>query len=419
MADTSTTFQAALKQWYTKDKLEELLFKDNPLWQKIKKKTDGAGLPYYRDPLLIAPSGGVSSDFTRAKLVGNSTSSTVSEFQVTRLDNYSMNSVDDVVVLASQSSVAAFIKASSVMIDSTLYNLARDISIAMYRDGWGTRGQIAAGSSVTGTTLQLAQPSDATNFERGQQLDVATNKGDAGKAYGSSGNPLIITGIDRLTGTLTFQYNVNDATNGIPTIAAGDWIYLAGDAKTTKTKLTGFAGWLPTETVTSTPFFGLDRTLDVQRLAGTKVDGTSMSTIEALNAGAIQASRFGGKLSDYFVSFKTYQNLINSLEGKVRYVDNKGPGKVGFTSIVVTTSRGDVMVTPDVNCPDSVMYGVQLDTWSIVSLGDPIYQIGSDFGDGLKFRASTDRDAWEIRYRFTGAMMTNAPGYNVVVTLPT
>ena len=416
MADTTQTFAAALKQYYTKDKVEELLFKDNPFWKLVKKVEDGSGLDYYRTPLLISPSGAVSSTFSAAKSGGAATASGMKEFQVTRLNNYSINTVDDVVVLASKGSAAAFIEASKVTVESTLYNLGRDIAIAMYRDGWGTRGQIAATSSVTTTVLTLSSASDSTNFELGQRLDVAHNLGDAGKAYGSSGLPLIITGIDRLAGTLTFGSNVNDAATGIPTIAVGDYIYLAGDAKTTRTKLTGLAGWIPSGTVTSSLFFGLDRTADVQRLAGVKVVGTSMNVMEALNAGAVQTNRFGGKVSHFLMSFPTFQNLVNSLEGKVRILDHKD-GVVGFTAVEVLTTRGPAMVVPDINCPDNAIYGLQLDTWKVISLGNPMYEIGSEFGDGLSFRALTDSDGWELRYRFTGALTCNAPGYNCVITL--
>jgi hypothetical protein len=416
MADTTTTFQAALKQYYTKDRIEEILFKDNPLWKLVAKVEDGTGLDYYRVPLLIAPSGAVSSQFNNARLGGTRVASGMQQFQVTRLNNYSINTVDDVVVLASRGSAAAFIEASKVTVDSTLYNLGRDISISMYRDGWGTRGRILAGSSVTGLTLTLSVASDGTNFEVGQGLSVAAAKGNAGKAVGTSGNPLIITGIDAVNGVLTFGFNVNDATNGVPTIAAGDWIYLDGDAQTVQTKLTGLDGWLPTSLASNDSFFGLNRTINAQRLAGTVVDGTSMSVIEALNAGSIQANRFGGKVSHFFMSFSTFQNLVNSLEGKVRIMDHKD-GVVGFAAAEVVTSRGVAMVVPDVNCPTNRIYGLQLDTWKVISLGSAIYQIGSSFGDGLTFRALEQSDAWQIRYRFTGALTCNAPGYNCVISI--
>lgn len=418
MSDTTVTFQAALKQYYTKDRIEEVLFKDNPFWKVIAKVTDGTGLDYYRVPLLIAPSGAVSSQFIAARDGGAATASGMKEFQVTRLSNYSINTVDDVVVMASRGSAAAFIEASKVTVDSTLYNLGRDIAITMYRDGWGTRARIAAGSAVNTTVLTLSQASDATNFELGQRLAVNANKGDAAKAKGTSNLPLIITGVDRILGTLTFGSNVNDAATGIPTIAASDWIYLEGDAQTVKTKQTGLAGWLPlpSELAATPSLFGLNRSADVQRLAGTYVDGTSMSSIEALNAGAIQANRFGGKVTHFFVSFNFFQNLVNTFEGKVRIMDHKD-GVVGFAAAEVITSRGKAMVIPDVNCPADKVYGLQLDTWKIISLGDAMYQIGQSFGDGLTFRALTDSDGWQIRYRYTGALTCNAPGFNCVISV--
>lgn len=419
MAETETTFLAALKEYYRPDKVEELFYKKNPFYQLVKKDLQGAGLPYYRVPLITAPSGGISSQFANAQAGSAANSSGTNEFKVTRLYAYAINQVSDIAIMASQGNINSFIEAQKVTMDSSLNNLSRDISIAMFRDGWGTRGRIAAAAAVTGATLQLESVSDASNFEEGQRLQVNAAKGNAAKAYGSSGLPLIITGVDRDTGVLTFGSNVNDAATGVPTIAAHDWIYIDGDAQTTKTKLTGLDGWLPTTAPGgSDDFFGLNRSIDTQRLAGVRTNAVGANIVEALNAGATRVSSVGGSVSHFFMSFNSYNNLVNTKEGTARIVSHTNDNDVGFKGFEVLTTTGTAMVVPEINCPDDRIYGIQMDQWSLISLGDPTAPIGTGkFGDGLTYRMRDTSDNWELRYRFSGGLACKNPWYNTVISI--
>jgi hypothetical protein len=416
MSDTITTFTQALKEYYSPDVVENLIIKDQPFYGLVKKDNNFTGKDYYRVPMIWAPNAGVGSVFTSAQANALATSNSVNEFQVKRVRTYSFGYIDAELILAADGKASAFVDAAKLTVDNIIVNLSRDIGIAMFRDGWGTRGQIKAASAVSGTTITLSQASDAFNFEVGQRLDLsaATGSGASKKAYGSSTNPLIVTGVDRDAGTLTFAYAVNDATNGVPTIAAGDYIFLQGDISTSKIKLSGLAGWLPdTMPTTGDSFYGLDRSVDT-RLAGLRLDASGgLTLIEALNKAVTKVSSVGGRADTALVSFPKYADLINALEGKVRYVEH-GEGDLGFTGIQVLTSRGAVDILPDINCPDNRMFVLQLNTWKLCSLKEDIHRISED---GLEMLRAASADAFEIRYRFSGGLACTAPGYNCTVKL--
>lgn len=414
MTDTITTFTQALKEYYSPDMVENLIIKEQPFFAKVKKDNNFTGVDHYRVPLIWAPSAGVGSNFTKAMANALATSNAVNEFQVKRVRTYSFGYIDAELILAADGKASAFVDAAKLTVDNIIVNLSRDIGISMYRDGWGSRGKIKAASSVSGTTITLSNASDAFNFEVGQRLDVSSAAGVAARAHGSSSNALIVTGVDRDLGTLTFGYAVNDVANGIPAIAAGDLIGLEGDFSTAKLKLTGLSGWLPdTAPSTGDSFFGLDRSPDT-RLSGLRLDASSgLTLIEALNKAVTKVAQVGGKADTALVSFPTYANLINALEGKFKYTEH-GNGEIGFTGIEVLTSRGAVDVLPDVNCPDDHMFVLQLNTWKLCSLKEDIHRISED---GLEMIRSSSADAFEIRYRFSGGLACTAPGLNCSVKL--
>ena len=87
---------------------------------------------------------------------------------------------------------------------------------------------------------------------------------------------------------------------------------------------------------------------------------------------------------------------------------------VGFTSMKVHGPSGTVDVIPDVNCQPDVAWGLQLDTWSLNSLGAAPQILDLDGSNML--REST-ADAYEVRCGFYGNVACSAPGWNVRIAL--
>src|SRR5690606_7731904 len=227
--------------------------------------------------------------------------------------------IDNETLKATEGDANAFLEAATIEIDGAINSLTRSLAIAQYRAGYGEIGQILTGSSVSGTTLTLSNPDDITNFEVGMELDTSATLTGASKAYGSSGNGLIVTGVNRVAGVLTFGAAVDDATDGIPTIAAGDYIFVRGDHSSSNlVKIAGLEAWIPASAPSSSPFFGVDRSVDT-RLGGQRHDGSTDPIEEALITGDSMVGREGGRIDHYFMNFKKFSELEKSLGSKVQY----------------------------------------------------------------------------------------------------
>jgi hypothetical protein len=388
-----------------------MVYKDNPLLGLMAKMEDfgGRNLPIVN---IWGNPQGRSVSFARAQARGQVTNSRLDDFLLTRVKDYSVATIDNETLEASKGNANAFMEAATTEIDGAINSLTRSIAVKMYRAGYGEVGVIAAGG-ISSAVITLSQPEDVTNFEVGMELDLSATLTGAVRAYGTSGNGLIITAIDRDAGTLTFGFNVTDATNGIPTAAAGDIIFVRGDhSGATLTSMAGLAAWVPDTAPTSTAFFGVDRSQDVTRLGGMRFDAASLPLEEALIKGAARTGREGGKLDHYFMSYDKFEQLEQALGAKVQYVDSFATAEVAFRGISINGPRGMIKCIPDQNCPNNRIYGLSLDMWKLYSLGKAVRVIDTD---GLQMLRQASADGVEVRYGFYGNLGCRAPGHNIVL----
>lgn len=410
-----SSFDAALKEHYTNDYVENLVYKNNPALALMPKMEEFGGRNL-RIPLIYGNPQGRSATFSQAQARGQITNSKIEDFVLTRVHDYSIATVDNETLLASKGDENAFMQALTTEVDGAINSLTRSIAVAMYGTGFGDIGQILVGSSVAGLTITMNRVSDITNFEVGMELvAAAAATTGATRALGTSGNGLLITGINRSSGVLTFAFNVNDATNGIPTLAASDFLFVRGDRDTSvtpaATKVSGFEAWIPTTAaLTNTPFFSVDRTIDATRLAGLSLDATNLPIEEALIEGSNLVGNEGGMIDTYFMNFRTYSALTKALGSKVQYIDLKANAEIAFRGIQIVGTKGTINVVPDQNCPSNRIRGVHLDMWKLYSLGKAVRVVESD---DLQILRQTSADGVELRYASYLNMGCRAPRDNI------
>lgn len=409
-----TSFDAALKQHYTNDRIEMMVYKDNPLLALIPKMEDfgGRNLPI---PLIWGNPQGRSADFSRAQARGAVTNSKLDAFLLTRVKDYSIATIDNECLQASKGDANAFLEAATVEIDGAINTLTRSLATAMYRSGFGELGQLSTGA-VTGATLTLKNIDEITNFEVGMELVVSDTVGStATRTLGSSGNGLIVTAVNRSSGVLTFAYNVNDSTNGIPAIAHSDYLFVRGDRDVGATpvakKVSGLQAWLPDSAPSSALFFGVNRSVDT-RLGGLRKDYSNAPVEEALIDAAAYVAREGGKIDHFFMNYAKYSELEKALGTKVQYCDLKVNAEIGFRGIIVNGPRGMIRCIPDQNCQPGHIFGVQLDLFKLYSLGKAIRVIDTD---GLQMLRQASSDGVEVRYGFYGNIGCRGPGFNISI----
>lgn len=416
---TTTSFDKALKVYYTAQRVKLQAYQKNPLLALLPKMEDFKGKNM---PLAIwyRTGQGVSATFSTAQT--NAGVGGYENFILTRVKGYGIGKLENEVMEASRGDKAAFLEAT-VEIDGIMHQVTRDLAIALYRKKDGVRGQNSATTAYNTTTnvLTLKNREDVTNFEVGMKIVFADASDlDSGtitlRAHPSSGNAFQILSIDRSAGTFVIDA---DPTS----IAADDYIAREGDltASSKALKIAGLQEWLPTTVASSgDDHFGVDRYKDRDRLAGLYVDGSSMSVEDALIEGGARLHEVGATPDLCIMGPMKFARLVRELGSKVVHDIVKSPdmAKVGFSSVKVWTPAGVMDVVSDHNCPHDTAWMLTKSTWKLCTIGGAPRVITYGPGDGLRWLRVSDADEVEFRIGWYGNLGCHAPGHNARILLP-
>ena len=414
----ATSFDAALKLYYTPDKVQDLTYKSRPFLAMVPKNTEfyGKKMPV---PVYWGNPTGRSATFSRAQTRGALTSSSIGEFDVTRVHDYGYIVIDAETMEASENDKGAFMKARTTEIDGILNSLSNSLANACWGTGWGNIGQVAS-TVTTAKVITLLNSSDIVNFEVGQELVAAADVGTSAIRAIAGTNGAIITKIDRSAGTITCGAE-NLSTTFTGGVIANDYLFVRGDRLETapsgvgQMKISGIAAWIPTVApTTGDSFFSLDRSKDATRLGGLRFDRTGYPIEEALIDGAVLADREGAEFDYYFISPKTMGSLIKALGAKVNYVEMQVTPKISFRGLDIIGPKNNIRVMADRFVPDNLAYGITLDSWELASLKDTVRILNSD---GLEMLRKSDSDSYEVRVGYYANLVCRAPGHNAVITL--
>ncbi|MAC53488.1 MAG: hypothetical protein CME31_13190 [Gimesia sp.] len=399
---SATGFAAALKQHYTDERIENMVYKDNPFLAMVAKYEDFGG-ENLKLPIKYGNPMGRSATFGTAQ--SNVTGGNIKAFLLTRIKDYAIAQIENEVLEASKGNANAFLEAAVFAIDGSIQAATRSLAVALYGNGKGSIGVVSTSDS---TTITLATTQDITNFE--VDMSLVSSADESG---GTAGTAISVTGINRDTGVLTM--GADPSTIFTSTLK---YIFVEGDYATDSTallKVSGLGAWLPSTAPGSTDsFFNVNRSADVDRLGGIRFDGSSLPIEEALIGAAARAARAGGKPDYCFMNYSNFADLEKSLGSKVSYVEKNIKPEIGFRGILIHGPRGPLNVIPDQNCPNGVAYMIQMDVWKLYSLGKAPRILS---GDGLKQLRVYNADAIEVRVGYYGQLGCRAPGWNVRIGL--
>lgn len=394
---------AALKELYDGQVVENLVYADNPFLALLKKNTDFGG-KYKPIPIITGVSQGRSATFSNAQ--GNQSAVNIESFLLTRNSDYSIATIDNQTMMASMTDKMAFLEGAKVLIDGAIRSATNSLASASFRNGTGSIGQI--GGISTGV-ITLSNPNDVVQFELNMTLQAnATDGGTPRAALGW------VIAVNRAAGTLTVSATAMGGSAGTPSgWTTNDYLLVQGD---NNAKIKGLAAWMPATAPTSGDnFFGVDRSADVTRLAGVRYNGSAQSIEEALIDASSLLAREGGKPDIFVTNFASYSALEKALGAKVQYIDLKGPADIAFRGIMVNGANSVIKVIPDRNCQGQTGYLCQMNTWALESLGDAPQILR--YGDGLEMLRVYNADAGEVRVGYYAQLRTNAPGWNCNVSL--
>lgn len=414
-----TNFDAAMKHMYPIKKVENMVYKNNPLLSMIPKTTSFSGrnvtyaVEYGQTP-------GRSANFLTAQT--NRGATQLQDFVVTRVKDYAVVSLDNETLLAADGSEGSLLDVAKAKTDSALLALSRSMAQALYRDGTGYIGSTSTTSATT--TIALVNAADIRNFEVGMR--VVRSSSTAGSALASSGAAAEITAVNRSGGSFTIHANAD--TVWPAGIGSGDLLYIEGDATNHATpatgnykRLAGIEAWCPTSAPGATEFFSCNRSLDTTRLGGQRITGAG-SIKESLLEAMVTVYREGGMPDAVFLPPDIWLALANDMGGQPldgastsrrRYDADDTSSVLGFSSLRLAGPSGVVPIYADHNCQPGVAWILQMNTWEFRTLGSAPRIL--DF-DGLSGLREQNADGVEYRWGWYGNVLCKAPGYNAVVT---
>jgi len=399
-----TNFAPILKTLFTPSKVENLVYKGNPFLASLPKKTDFYGSDR-KVPMIYGNPQGRSASFTTAQ--GNKGNTASIAFLVTRNKDYQLLSIDGETLKASANDAGAFLAARKTEIENGFKNITSALSVDVFGNGSGVRGQILAGSAINTSTLTLSDRSDIVKFEVGMQLQVSSANGGGAVRTGT----MFVVSVNRSVGSFVVAATAGGAPAAADTliaaIAASDFILAAGDYDA---KLKGLQAWLVYGGVSSTTFFGVNRTTDSERLAGVWSDLSALPIEEALIEAGTQMQVVGSMVDRVWMNPVKMADLVKSLGAKVQYVDMK-IGEIGFRGVQLQLNDSVVEVFSDRNCPKERMFFLQTDSWLLHSLGEAPGILNLDTLEALREATS---DGIEIRIGHYSQLVCTAPGYNGV-----
>lgn len=402
-----TAFDAALKVHYTSDRVEDMVYRDNPFLALVPKyeRFGGRNLPI---PIVYGNPTGRSKTFSTAKTAGGTSGSgsKITDFVLTRVKDYGIATIDNETMLASEGDANAFMEAATTEIDGIINAVTRSLAINLFRTSAASIGQVLAEPAETASTftVTLTNIEDISVAEVGEEHVIySALSGGSIRTSDGTDDEWTVAAVNRSTGVITYT-GTYDASG---TIAANDYIFKQGDRGL---GISGLEDWFPSSAPGATSFFGVDRSVDTTRLGGQRLDGTSLPIEEALIEGDAIVCREGMKVTHFFMSHKKLSELKKSLGSKVQYVNLAANPRISFPGVLVDGNKGPIKCVADHNCPDSRIFGVNFDYLKFYSIGKAVRVLDTD---GLAMLRQSDDDGVEVRYGFYGQLGCRAPGSNI------
>jgi hypothetical protein len=427
---------ATLKELYSDDAwvMKDLVFNRNPALALMDKDETEMGLggKYFPIPVLSDTGAGRSANFGNAQAY-QSAPVTV-EFNVTRVQNYSLATLTGDFLRASAQNIGAFMPGAELNVKAAFQSIGNDLAHDIFSDGSGTRGTYGLGAgSITAGVIQLDSLSQVYQFAVNMALVSFSVSGQT-PTQSTGANIGYVIAVDTSLGTVTVSATQQGAA-GTPTGWSTAFPYLAqiGDVNfitnglnsANMLKIAGFAAWIPpTAPSGSDNFFGVNRSVSPTKLAGLRFSGASESIQDALIDAANQLAANGSEAGDpdfIFINPVSYQTLVKQLTSQGVYQMIKAKineeVNISFKALVLPTANGEIAILQDRNCQSQSAWVISHKTWKLRTLGKcPQFLTYPGFYDQLGIPVPGS-DAIQLQIGYYGNMTCNAPGANAFVTL--
>lgn len=397
-----TDVSYAFNRLYTDRRFTDSAERDHPRFYRTAKRDGlaGEGLFYrivYGDPQAVIAG---EDNFS----TGRETISGVEgkQLSITSKVLYGFTKLGGRAIRRAKGNKAAIYDLVTRHTNGTARQIGADLAFALQSDGNGIRGRIAAGG-VTGNVITLENKWTVDLFKKNMVVRVSTNSDGSSPRSGTT----YVTKVLRKSK----QIVLNDATT--ISAAAGDYIFRQGDPGNL---MSGLGVCTPLADIsTSDSFRGINRSDDVELLAGWREDDTSKMPEEAILDQAAFAFAHGKRLPEFDVPPQAFANMIKRLGAKVLYEAGR-TADVGFRYIEIHGSGQTVKVfsEPDMKDPQ-ISRGYSPEDHEIRYTGGEglIHTIRDD--GGMAALRTLTADAIEIQHVSEHEYLQHDPGNFSVV----
>jgi hypothetical protein len=427
---------ATLKELYSDDAwvMKDLVFNRNPGLALIDKDESEMGLggKYFPIPVLSDTGAGRSANFGNAQTY--QTAPVTVEFNVTRVQNYSLATLTGDFLRASAQNLGAFMPGAELNVKAAFQSIGNDLAHDIYSDGSGSRGTYGLGAgTIAAGIIVLDSLSMVYQFTVNMALVSFSIAGQTpiqstGAAIG------YVIAVDTGLGTVIVSPTQGGAAGtpagwsvAFPYLAQiGDTNFITGGLSSANMlKIAGMAGWIPLVAPGGADnWFGVNRSISPTKLAGLRFTGTGESIQDALIDCVNQLAANGNEAGDpdfILINPVSYQTLVKQLTSQGVYQMIKAKinedVSISFKALVLPTANGEIALLQDRNVQSQIAWVVTLKTWKLRTLGKcPQFLTYPGFYDQLGIPVPGS-DAIQLQIGYYGNLTCNAPGSNAVCLL--
>lgn len=402
MAFTNSSILAMLKTYYAKAGLGNLLYRNDPLLKILGDKAERIEGKVQPFSALYSRGGAVSADATVAVELA-STTAQAKEFNVTPGQLFSSCIYTNKEVLASRTKAGAYVPVATAKMFAALESFRKTLAIALYGSGHGELFTLTSdfNAMTVGTAVTQTWPSNAIyGVDPKSAVVFKTNINDPDSAAIAAGT---IEAVNPAAGTVTIM----------PTVAGtpltGSIVCLKGctDDEGNPLLPVGLGGWLKGNIATNDNFFGVNRSVAPERLAGVNyVAPANEAKYLSIEKAMLNIQSYGSAMDLIIANPFDALELQQEVESKTYFTKPEGgkgrsKANVGYDGmgISIIGSFLDRVVTSPY-CPRGKAYILDMETiklW-VYSNADKINDKEGEY-DTVKDVAETGEDVSQGPYQ--------------------
>ena len=397
--------EAAMKILYPKGEMPEAVNDETVFHKALKKAEDFKGQSAYVAIKHANPQG-IGKTVADAQTAYNDAA--FKRFNLTRSKFFATARIDGEAAEAAEETEGALVDLVEDKVSGTAQSFVVDLAVYDYGAGNAVRGELLTVASAP--TYALSSDTNMNYFEFGMYLEVVEDETLATTVKSAAAR--YITAIDREGKTIT----MNAAFGG--TAAIGDFLVRSSmEATAGASTYHGLDSYIAGGSVGSPPadLYSMVRSGDITRLAGRAEDYTGEAPEDAVLDMCAKVSVGGVGSPDTLVCGPVEASTMKrSVGGRVVYNrDKSSSAGHGFKDLIFETEAGQIPILVDPFCPANKAFLVRKKDWTLWSLRKAPHM---EKVDGLKYLRVSDDDAFEVRWKFYGALKCTNPAPQAKLT---